>query len=453
MIPKLYDSDRIKPHQDQLVATLAETISCTITEELNGMYELVLQYPTNGKHFDDLMNGGLLLAQHPYRATNTSSYMSKANEPFDIYKQEIDNDILTVYAHHASYRLGGSILTDINVPAGSASSQLWSKIGIYGYYPVLTLSTPFVSDTIKSIREYLLDSEYSITSVYGWEFYFDGHTENYVRVNAYTHRGGDFGVQLRVGKNITSAYADKDTSDSFNALVPFWEKDGVRVLALTSINPPSHTVQPTTPITPVKAIPMDFTESFNSAPTQAQLETAARDYLDTNEPWKPTETAEIGFYPIWETSTFTNTAYIEGVALGDDVTVFWSEGGLNGTKLRAVKTTYDVLLERFAEIQLGTLEKGFVVTSDGQISAVSSSGGGGGVPAIYLTSVPCSAMTGNFVDYNDAAITADYVVAECVFASPSAITTDVSWTTSAGNIKLNGTCSAATTCNLVLVSQ
>jgi len=71
--------------------------------------------------------------------------------------------------------------------------------------------------------------------------------------------------------------------------------------------------------------------------------------------------------------------------------------------------------------------------------------------AIYLTSVACSAMTGDFASVSDGRITADYVVAEITFANPSAITSDVTWTTVAGTLVLNGTCASATTCNVVLV--
>lgn len=72
---------------------------------------------------------------------------------------------------------------------------------------------------------------------------------------------------------------------------------------------------------------------------------------------------------------------------------------------------------------------------------------------LYFTGVTCSAMTGDFVTYNDAAITTDYVLAECVFADPTYITTDVTWTTITGYLKLNGTCSTATTCNVVLIKK
>lgn len=72
---------------------------------------------------------------------------------------------------------------------------------------------------------------------------------------------------------------------------------------------------------------------------------------------------------------------------------------------------------------------------------------------LYFTGVACSATTGNFTSYSNSAITANHVVSECVFANPSAITTDVTWTTASGSVTLNGTCTAATTVNLVLVKK
>jgi len=72
---------------------------------------------------------------------------------------------------------------------------------------------------------------------------------------------------------------------------------------------------------------------------------------------------------------------------------------------------------------------------------------------LYFASVACSATTGNFATKSDSKITSNHVVAEAVFANPAAITTDVTWTTSAGSIVLNGTCTSATTVNLVLVKK
>ncbi len=72
---------------------------------------------------------------------------------------------------------------------------------------------------------------------------------------------------------------------------------------------------------------------------------------------------------------------------------------------------------------------------------------------LYLTNIAVSAITGDIVSYNNNAITTSHILAECVFANPIAITTDVTWATSSGNFRLNGTCITATTVNVVLIKR
>ena len=71
--------------------------------------------------------------------------------------------------------------------------------------------------------------------------------------------------------------------------------------------------------------------------------------------------------------------------------------------------------------------------------------------ALYITNIAVSATTGDIATVNDSSITADYVLAECVFSNPSAIASDVTWTTANGSLVLNGSCTSATTANIVLV--
>ena len=72
---------------------------------------------------------------------------------------------------------------------------------------------------------------------------------------------------------------------------------------------------------------------------------------------------------------------------------------------------------------------------------------------LRFENVAVSATTGDIATITDARITADHVVAECVWGNASAITTDVTCTTSAGNAVLNGTCTAATTATVTLVKK
>lgn len=72
---------------------------------------------------------------------------------------------------------------------------------------------------------------------------------------------------------------------------------------------------------------------------------------------------------------------------------------------------------------------------------------------LYFTGIACSALTGNFATISDSAITANHVVSECIFANSQAPKSDVTWTTSNGSLTLNGSCTVATTVNIVLVKK
>ena len=69
---------------------------------------------------------------------------------------------------------------------------------------------------------------------------------------------------------------------------------------------------------------------------------------------------------------------------------------------------------------------------------------------LYFTGQTVSATTGDILTISNAKITADYVLLECTFANPSYITTDLTWTSTSGSFKLNGTCTTATTANITL---
>ena len=71
--------------------------------------------------------------------------------------------------------------------------------------------------------------------------------------------------------------------------------------------------------------------------------------------------------------------------------------------------------------------------------------------ALWFTNIAISATTGDIATISNSAITADHVLGRIEWTNPSYITTDVTWTTSAGSLVLNGTASAATTANILLV--
>lgn len=61
-----------------------------------------------------------------------------------------------------------------------------------------------------------------------------------------------------------------------------------------------------------------------------------------------------------------------------------------------------------------------------------------------------AATSATIMTISDSRITADTVVLECTFATPANITSNVSWTSTAGSITFSGTCIAGTTANVTL---
>lgn len=106
------------------------------------------------------------------------------------------------------------------------------------------------------------------------------------------------------------------------------------------------------------------------------------------------------------------------------------------------------LLDAIAQAWSGEISDGSITIEKLAPSLQEELGG-----ALYFTSVAVSATTGDIVSLSNAKITADHVVAEVTFANPSAITTDVTWTTASGSLVLNGTCASATTASIVLVKK
>ena len=110
----------------------------------------------------------------------------------------------------------------------------------------------------------------------------------------------------------------------------------------------------------------------------------------------------------------------------------------------AVQTLYDAIAQAWE----GEISDGSITMAKLANDVKEELGG-----ALYFTSVAVAATTGDIATVSNAKITANHVLAECVFAKPSAITTDVTWTTASGSLRLNGTCTAATTANIVLVKK
>ena len=346
MIPVLFEYDATSFTTNGL-GRLADCISCTVTEERNGIYELELQYPVTGIHFEDIQEGRIIAATHDNKGDI---------QPFDIYKstKEIDG-VVTFYAHHISYRLN-----EIPVGPFTASSISAALIGIadnsmisnpFTFWTNKSVSANYAVTIPSSARSLLGGEENSILDVYGTgEYEFDVWD-----VNLYANRGVASGLEIRYGKNLTDYENETDYADVINGVVPYW-------IGQTA----SGTDVIVTPAEPVMSsetlynhrdviIPLDMTDAFENQPTEAELITAAQSYLTNNSVHLPDQTVDIEFVELWKTEEYERFAPLQTLQLCDTLTVTYPQYGYISVSAKVVTVVFNVLLDRYDSITLGNI--------------------------------------------------------------------------------------------------
>ena len=340
MIPILYEGTE-QSFTSNGLGRLSDAISCKVVEERNATYELEMTYPITGVHFDDIQEGRIILAQ-PFDGGLT--------QPFTIYQiSKPLNQIVTVKAQHISYQLSGIVVMPFEASSCTAA--------IAGIKTNSASSNPFNFMTDKQVtanfsvtaptaaRALLCGQQGSILDVYGkgdYEF-------NRFDVNLRVNRGTDNGVTLRYGKNITDLKNVIDMTNVYTGIVPYWmDGEGNTVTLPEKVVQSGHESE--YPFQIIKSV--DFSSNWENEPTQAQLRTAAQNYVESNEGWKLKNNITVSFVALWNTEEYKNIAPLERVKMCDTVHVQVPKFGIDFST-KVVKTDYNVLLEKYNSITLG----------------------------------------------------------------------------------------------------
>ena len=331
MIPILYPANETS-FTTQGIGALTDTISCKITEERNGSYECVLTYPITGIHVSDIVDRAVICAiPSPHRTA----------QPFRIYRIDSPIDgIITVYAQHISYDLSGIPVKPFTggVSVSDALNKLISNSAIANPFTVWTDKTVLGDYSVsfpQSCRALLGGTEGSILDVYGkGEYEFDKF-----QIKLYVSRGQDNGFTIRYGRNLIDLKQEKNIADVVTGIYPYWKDTNGNLVQLDSyiVNAPGSY-----DFTRIKTV--DFSDRWEEAPTQLQLETAANAYVVNNEVGVPKVSLEINFTEIGE---------LAQCDLCDIVTVQFEQLGIS-EQAEIVKIVTDVLLERYDKIEVGT---------------------------------------------------------------------------------------------------
>ncbi|MFR8670893.1 MAG: phage tail spike protein [[Clostridium] leptum] len=337
MNPVLYESTE-STFETNGLGVLSDTISCQVVEERNGIFEITLEYPLTGIHYQEIKQRRIIFVKpNPYEDP----------QPFRIYRitKPLSGKI-TVYAQHISYDLSG-----VPVSPFSSSSVTGALSGLktnaavtnpFSFWTDKTSTGDFAVTAPTSTRTLLGGSDGSILDVFGGEYKFDRWT-----VRLYNNRGKNSGVSIRYGKNLMDSQQDENISNVVTGIYPYWLSSEGELTELPEkiVNAPG-----TYDFTRISAI--DFSGDFEEAPTEEQLRDRANDYISSNNVGVPTVSITVEFQPLEQTEEYKDIALLERVNLCDTVNVEYSELGVSATA-KCVKTTYDALKDKYISIELG----------------------------------------------------------------------------------------------------
>lgn len=356
MIPILY-SKSAQNFENNGIGHLRDAISCKVSEERNGTFELTLQYPITGAWYSDIAEGCIIKA----KANETSDL-----QLFRIYKSSKPiKGVVTFYSTHISYDLRGIPLASLSMedttPENALNAGFSAALLSHNFTAWSDISTSNSINISKprSLRNFCGGEEDSVLAVWGGEYEFDNFT-----VKLHKARGANNGVVINYGKNLTDAKQEKNISECYTHFFPYAIKKTVtknrageiventeelillseKTIELISSENIGHT----------RAYILDISDMF--APEEdideANLRVHAEEFIEAHKLDVPKINITLSFMQMWQSPEYKDTTLVERVALCDTVTVYFTELGIDA-EAKIIKTEYDSLSERFSKIEVG----------------------------------------------------------------------------------------------------
>lgn len=351
MRPILYDADRTSfpAGADNGMGILSDALSCKVTQELNGQYELELHYPVEGIHYGEIALRSIL------RATVGPD---GGLQPFRVYRIVPGmSGTAAIYARHIAYDLGGYVVspfTAADAPSAVAGIKSHALPAVMPFTLTTdkTAAAPMAVTVPTGAWALLGGQQGSLLDVYGGEYEFDGWT-----VRLLTRRGADRGVSVRYGKNLTDLTQDANCANCYTGVVPYWRGNGITVTAAP--------VYAEGDFGYTRLMPLDLFSSFEQQPTQAQLQAEAAAYVKRNQIGVPAVSWDVKLALLSQASGYEDVAFLEQIYLGDTVGVYFQRLGVNA-KARVNKIVWNCLLERYDSVALGNVKANIAATIAGQ---------------------------------------------------------------------------------------
>ena len=339
MIPILFESTETEFNNNGL-GRLRDMISCIVTEERNGVYECDFEYPVTAEDFNDIRIGRIIGVTHDE---------SDDIQPFDIvsYERPIDG-VVTFHAVHISYRQSYLTVRGKNI---NSLADAFARLAEYATptnpftYQTDKTSTGYVSafnGIPQTVRSMLGGIEGSILDAYGGEYEWD-------RFNVILHsaRGTDRDFSIRYGVNMLDYNEELDMSGTYMACIPYWT-DGTNMVIGDK-----QTADGVTITNRGECIPLDVSDRFESKPTKAQVNTMGKSVMESQNPTIPSQNIKVEFVRLQDLG-YEGFENLLKCGLCDTINVIFPDYATSG-RFKIVKTTWDVLADRYESMELGDL--------------------------------------------------------------------------------------------------
>lgn len=320
------------------IGWLADAVSCKVEENKNGEYFLEMEYPTNGALFSEIKLKACIYAPHDASGKWDFFRICKISKPLD--------KVVEITAYHLSYDLNGVAVAPFSSTGtcSAAMQQLENATqGIISFNfstDIKTTGTFAVAEPC-SARELLFDKEGSFVDIYGGEWSYDMW-----QCKLSKERGTHTEVWIRYGSNLADLTQELDDTDQYTAVLGYWKGtqesstgESVDVVQVGTYQASSY----------YDAAPrikvVDFSSDFSDKPSVSQINDKAKAYLNANKGWIYTDSLAV--------ETIDPDSELNGLCLCDWVHVFYDEFGIN-TELEVVKVVWDVLLDRYGSLELGS---------------------------------------------------------------------------------------------------
>ena len=400
MIPILFDKNTspkdILANSKLGLGMLNDCISATVTEELNGSYELEIKYPINGAHFDEIDYCSWIKAK---------PFVDGDIQLFRVYKISKPLDgVCTINAEHVSYLLDYAIVDTAPNFSHVESLDLWQAMqtinsrimeSVYASggnlhfdlaYEGDRTAQQFFMDKVRSVRDYLLGKERSLLTLYGGEFEFNNFSVCLYQSEPPGSRGSDRGVTIQYGKNLCSLRQEVSDEGIVTRYYPYivvdipptteadygeflkrditWYAEVSKFIDVHPIELDNYPY-PRTIALNLK----DFEKWKNVEPTeQFALPITSQDFYDCvfqyvlanmDTVFDLHYSLDVSFISVGDSEEYKNIKSLEKVNMADYVTVEYPKFNIS-KKLKVTKTEFNVLEERYNKVTLGSPRKTLV---------------------------------------------------------------------------------------------